>query len=226
MRGKKPNNKAARHREIARRYARRHHDAHPLPTSPRERVLELRLRQLRHLFDHRGEPEERFRQLADTIRAEPWSWNAARIGDDVELTFEEKIRLGIRNIECFDKPKHEVAAFYGEQKRRRDAQRMRRQRAKAGAVSRAEYLAACLSRTKPWEAEGISRRTWYRRSKEGCADTVAPTQHGGTSPSPHVLAYVKRHTCATHVWRGSGLPTKQCPATSVPPPTSIMAPSS
>jgi FixJ family two-component response regulator len=30
---------------------------------------------------------------------------------------------------------------------------------------RAEYEANSLSRTRPWEAMGISRRTWYRRGK-------------------------------------------------------------
>ena len=32
-----------------------------------------------------------------------------------------------------------------------------------GMKTRAEYVANTLSRDKPWEAEGISRRTWYRR---------------------------------------------------------------
>lgn len=32
-----------------------------------------------------------------------------------------------------------------------------------GCMTRAEYEGNSLSRNKPWEAEGISRRTWYRR---------------------------------------------------------------
>lgn len=30
---------------------------------------------------------------------------------------------------------------------------------------REEYLANALSRSKPWEALGMSRATWYRRGK-------------------------------------------------------------
>jgi hypothetical protein len=43
-------------------------------------------------------------------------------------------------------------------------------------LTRAEYLAAnSISRHKPWEAEGISRRTWYRRRS-----TSATCAGGGT----------------------------------------------
>jgi hypothetical protein len=50
---------------------------------------------------------------------------------------------------------------------------------------REQYLAENhLSRTKPWQAEGISRRTWYRHRKAG-----------GTSPSASFLniCLVQRH---------------------------------
>jgi len=33
------------------------------------------------------------------------------------------------------------------------------------AQPREEYLANALTRTKPWEAMGISRATWYNRGK-------------------------------------------------------------
>jgi len=34
------------------------------------------------------------------------------------------------------------------------------------AQPRADYEEQSLSRAKPWEAEGVSRATWYRRRKE------------------------------------------------------------
>jgi hypothetical protein len=37
---------------------------------------------------------------------------------------------------------------------------------KRGGRPLAKDAAKSLSRTKPWEAEGMSRRTWYRRKKE------------------------------------------------------------
>jgi hypothetical protein len=46
----------------------------------------------------------------------------------------------------------------------RKARNKRESRAKAGVKPRAEYLlAAAAAATKPWEAAGVSRRTWYRR---------------------------------------------------------------
>ena len=33
------------------------------------------------------------------------------------------------------------------------------------AQPRAEYLAQALTRSKPWEALGMSRATWYRKGK-------------------------------------------------------------
>ena len=41
--------------------------------------------------------------------------------------------------------------------RMRERRRAKRQR------TRPEYLSSCLTATKPWEAEGISRATWYRK---------------------------------------------------------------
>jgi hypothetical protein len=38
-----------------------------------------------------------------------------------------------------------------------------RRRRELGMVPRQEYEAGSISRLEPWEAEGVSRRTWYRR---------------------------------------------------------------
>jgi hypothetical protein len=48
-------------------------------------------------------------------------------------------------------------------RRERKRQHSEEARRKNGAIPRAEYEANSLSRTKPWEALGISRRTWERR---------------------------------------------------------------
>lgn len=52
---------------------------------------------------------------------------------------------------------------------RREKARLRREKERraAGCVPREAYEAQSLSRMKPWEAEGISRRTWYYRRKNG-----------------------------------------------------------
>ncbi|WP_159718581.1 hypothetical protein [Geminicoccus flavidas] len=52
-------------------------------------------------------------------------------------------------------------------RREHDRQRQAKTRRAHGAVPRAEYEAQALNRIKPWEAEGISRATWYRRRETG-----------------------------------------------------------
>ena len=47
--------------------------------------------------------------------------------------------------------------------KRRDAVRQRARRRAAGMTERASYEANATERARPWEAEGISRATWYRR---------------------------------------------------------------
>jgi hypothetical protein len=64
-------------------------------------------------------------------------------------------------------------------KRQQDRARKAARRRAAGVAPRPEYLAQnSLSRTKPWEEEGISRRTWERRRARA---TTAPAFDGSPS---------------------------------------------
>ena len=54
-----------------------------------------------------------------------------------------------------------------EERQRADRERKRRTRRQQGMKTRAEYLAGALSVTRPWKAEGVSRRSWYRRRADG-----------------------------------------------------------
>jgi hypothetical protein len=56
------------------------------------------------------------------------------------------------------------------------AERGRQRRRAKGAKARAEYLAGSIERTRPWEAEGISRRTWFRRRKKATRSGTGPCQ--------------------------------------------------
>ena len=47
----------------------------------------------------------------------------------------------------------------------RKTEQKRSQRRCDGVVERSEYEAGSLSKAKPWEAEGLSRASWYRRQK-------------------------------------------------------------
>jgi hypothetical protein len=57
--------------------------------------------------------------LIDDSNAHPQFWKPDALGNHVELTFEEKVALDIRNINCFDRPKRQVTAFYERRRRER-----------------------------------------------------------------------------------------------------------
>src|SRR4051794_30162849 len=70
-------------------------------------------------------------------------------------------------IDAVDESKADRAVRRAAERRVRDRERKRANRAeKGGSVTRDLYEAESLSRAKPWEAEGISRATWYRRNRE------------------------------------------------------------
>jgi hypothetical protein len=52
-------------------------------------------------------------------------------------------------------------------RREQERARITAHRRAQGMVSRQNFLAGSREREKPWEAEGISRRTWYRRHARG-----------------------------------------------------------
>ena len=49
------------------------------------------------------------------------------------------------------------------------------------ALPREEYLANALTRSKPWEALGMSRATWYRKGKPSAS--VLCEAEGASTPS-------------------------------------------
>jgi hypothetical protein len=92
----------------------------------------------------------------DRIAANPHKFSAATLGKLLRLTDAERTALGITTIRAIDVSWAEMVA----RRRRRD----RQYRAKRRLAKRASRPAS-LNQTKPWEAEGISRATWYRRRK-------------------------------------------------------------
>ena len=98
-------------------------------------------------------------ELVDRVTHRPIKFKAAAVGDALRLTCAERNALRITTIAAVDAPDIKTAA--------RD--KKRQQRRLAGRKPRAAYLAASLSRTKPWEADGISRSAWERRRRKlGC----------------------------------------------------------
>jgi hypothetical protein len=102
------------------------------------------------------------RDTRDNILSLGPYWYAPRsLGDHLELYDEDRERLGIRTIEACDVT-IEQRTEINEVKKHRRQEKWRR---KSGAKPREQYLSESLSRTKPWKAEKISRRTWERRRK-------------------------------------------------------------
>ncbi|MBY5457418.1 hypothetical protein HFO89_13745 [Rhizobium leguminosarum] len=91
--------------------------------------------------------------------------SADALGHALHLSYAERSALNIRTIGAFDVPKRKRAKLQKEKRRQRDRARKEEQRRAAGALSRADYLANSFSQARPWEAFGISRRTWERRGK-------------------------------------------------------------
>ena len=84
---------------------------------------------------------------------------AQDLGRRLNVTNAERERLRLWTIAAVDMTEEQM----GEQRKAKKRARDRRRRRAAGSEPRAQYLANSLSRKKPWEIEGISRRTWERR---------------------------------------------------------------
>src|ERR1700731_870756 len=124
--------------------------------------------------------EEQAEQIINEADTVPKCRKADALGRYLRLTDKMRTALGITTIGSFDLSKRQRAL----RKRERSRARKEMKRRAAGKKPRAEYLAAAISNTQPWRAEGISRRTWYR--KRGVAQ-VRPHP-----PYPHV-AQVRPH---------------------------------
>jgi hypothetical protein len=141
--------------------------------------------------------------------------SADTLGRRLCLTDEERTLLGITTIGACDVTRAQRARRRRERKRQRDRQRAARKRAERGAIPRSQYLAESKARMRPWEAMGISQRTYYRRLKAAQVNHPgnngtgpSPREKGGTGRSPTNLYNGLRPACAT-VWHGSkesGLP--------------------
>jgi hypothetical protein len=100
-------------------------------------------------------------QGIDTARA----WTADQLAWRYRVTKEERTMLGLTTIGAIDYGK----AARTKRRKQRDRDRKAAARRAQGTKPRRQYEAASIERSKPWIAEGISRRTWYRRRGTGPA---------------------------------------------------------
>jgi hypothetical protein len=77
----------------------------------------------------------------------------------VHIHSEDRERLRAWNIPPYDLTDAQLEQRRKDKKRARDKARSKK--------TRPNYLMDSISRKKPWEAEGVSRATWYRRRTKG-----------------------------------------------------------
>jgi hypothetical protein len=135
--------------------------------------------------------EEQAEQVINEADTVPKCRKADALGRYLRLSDETRTSLGICTIGSFDMSKRQRAL------RRRERSRARKEmkRRAAGKKSRVEFLADAISRTQPWRAEGISRRTWYRRRGVAQVRPHSPLSPCGTGAAPLVFLKLRR-TCA------------------------------
>jgi hypothetical protein len=99
-------------------------------------------------------PEAEAKEIIKSSKQGRPLYKADDLGEYLHLTDAERTAWGIRTIGAVD-----ISKRQRKQRRQQKArERFRRLRRAKGAHSQS----LSLSRTKPWVAEGVSRRTWYR----------------------------------------------------------------
>jgi hypothetical protein len=132
-------------------------------------------RAVRHRLPWMAEAERQ--SLIEEALESPRFWGAEELAHDLQLTDKRRTELKIKSIGSIDMTKRQ-------RNKRRKAKNTEQHRAAdraKGVKPREQYLAEhTTNRDKPWEAEGISRRTHFRRLAQAKTDGMGT---GGTSPS-------------------------------------------
>jgi hypothetical protein len=99
--------------------------------------------------------------MVERVLANPLKFNKHTAAKRIGLTAERRTRLNIRTISAIDKTDAELTAASKARKIQAQLSRRRTQ----GVKPRKLYEGQSAAIAKPWLAEGISRRTWYRRQQ-------------------------------------------------------------
>jgi hypothetical protein len=111
------------------------------------------------------------------------------VGKAMRLSYVERLELRITAIGSFDADKVMRKKLAADRRRKRDRLRKAEERVAKGATPRAHSH----SRTKPWEQDGVSRRTWERRRKAAAAQAGADVANSSTHPKDEVVANSSPH---------------------------------
>lgn len=102
----------------------------------------------------------------------------------LHVTMAERLALKLRTIGAADMEKSARTKFMKGRKKERDRTRREQERRAAGMKDRESYVAQSISTAKPWEALGMSRRTWYRKGKPEVGTSVSRIEVIGKSDGP------------------------------------------
>jgi hypothetical protein len=125
-------------------------------------------------------------EILDQAKATRRRCSADALAKFLGVTYERRQRLRITTIGAID-----VSERGRKELRKRQNRRAHERRRRANGVRpRAEYRATSRTACKPWEAAGMSRRTWYRKravplgtSPSAAIPTLTECAENGTSPS-------------------------------------------
>lgn len=101
-------------------------------------------------------PQDEAEALAKKVASNPLKYKAATLGWRLGLTDQERSELAITTIRAFNVTAEQMAERRKRIRREREAKRRRLKRAARPRP---------ISHQNPWQAQGISRATWYRRRK-------------------------------------------------------------
>jgi hypothetical protein len=149
------------------------------------------------------------RQLVDNINRTPDHLrrvSAGKMGEKLNLQNWERERLGVRTIAPVDMTPEQLKV----QRKAKDRDRKWRERRAAQKKPREAWLANCLSRTKPWERQGIKRRQWERNRAAKRAAEMAQVHDAGVSAIKLTTSAEQLASCVES--QGRGKPRKRVAA--------------
>lgn len=104
--------------------------------------------------------------LAAHVVKRPYNFTADVLAEKIGLTYAERQALGIKTIGSTDVGPAERERL----RRQRSRANEKKKRRDKGVMSREVYEQSSNESVRPWEDEGISRATWYRRRRAARVD--------------------------------------------------------
>jgi hypothetical protein len=163
-------------------------------------------------------PDVSYSRATELVRQElagpPWLIADDVVGKAIRLSYAERLQDNSTAIGSYDTDKVMRKKLAKERRREQDRLSKAEKRRAKGATPRDVYEANSLSRTKPWEAEGISRSTYDRRRKKAAAQAGAGDESSSAHQRDEVDQSASAHRPSYSGATEFGHVTEQSPASS------------